>query len=260
MITLHNTLEIYLWVATPAVLTAIVVVLFWRRLEREYLMFLLYTVFVIVSSLALWMLDQRRWFSYHTYFCSWWGCAIGSVGFRFAVIGEVYRHLFADYAALQQVGRQLFWWSAAMLVLVGSAAAALSSGNAGDRLFRALQLLERTVGVVQAGMLVVLFLFSSYLLISWRNQVFGIALGLGLVAAAELVAAALSAQLGPAAPDQFTTTRYLIEYLHTGVYHLCAWIWLIYLLLPERPASTVRAVPAHELEPWNKELERLLRR
>jgi F0F1-type ATP synthase membrane subunit c/vacuolar-type H+-ATPase subunit K len=260
MITLQSALEIYIWVATPAVQTAIVVALFWRRLAREYLMFLLYSVFVIVSSLALWMLDQRRWFSYDTYFYSWWACAIGWVALRFAVIGEVYRHLFADHAALQQVGRQLFRWSAALLVLAGLAVAALASGNTGDRLFRALSLLERTVDVVQCGMLIVLFLFSSYLLISWRNRVFGIALGLGLVAAAELVATALSAQLGPAAPSQYTTTQYLIEYLHTGVYHVCAWIWLIYLLLPERQESTARVAPTHELEPWNKELERLLRR
>jgi hypothetical protein len=114
--------------------------------------------------------------------------------------------------------------------------------------------LDRTVSVLQCGLLISLFLFSRYFALSWRSQAFGIALGLGIFASVELAVSAVALHLG-------TFSNRTVILITMATYHCCVLIWMFYLLLPERTAYfTRRELPKQDLEVWNQELQRLLQR
>jgi hypothetical protein len=136
--------------------------------------------------------------------------------------------------------------------MLGLLAAVFIGGNDTHRVLAMLSVLSRTASFLQAGLLIILFLFSSYLGLSWRNQVFGIALGLGIFSCVDLAAAAIRSEFG----TEHTNNLY---YYTMGVYHVCVLVWLAYLWLPEKVTQfALKAVPEHDLESWNKELQRLI--
>jgi hypothetical protein len=105
---------------------------------------------------------------------------------------------------------------------------------------------------MQCGLLALLILFSSYLRLSWRSQVFGIAAGLGIFASVDLATAALRVRTGAAAAN------YVFDFVTMSTYHCCVIIWLVYFLLPESPGQVPKDLPKNDLEQWNTELQRLL--
>jgi hypothetical protein len=114
-------------------------------------------------------------------------------------------------------------------------------------------ILEQTLYIIQCGLVLFLFLFASYFRLSWRQRSFGILLGFGIVSSEHLGTWAVMAN------GLLTDKRYLLDFLNMATYHLCVLIWFYYLFAPEK-ASTTSAVslPEHNLEVWNRELERLL--
>jgi hypothetical protein len=106
---------------------------------------------------------------------------------------------------------------------------------------------------VQSGLLVLLFLFASYFGLTWRNYVFGIALGFGLIATVELLASALAAQSTSFAWAVF-------DLVPRVAYVLGSIIWVAYLLSPEPARAELKTLPQHDLEKWNRELLQLLQR
>jgi hypothetical protein len=153
------------------------------------------------------------------------------------------------------LGIGLFRWTLVVLVLSAVALAAYNPGpDYFPRIFAGLALLNRAIAIVQCGILIFLFLFSSYFGLFWRSYVFGIALGLGIFSATQLATAAVQVYLGP------YPTNYLIDFVVMGMYHCSVLIWLFYFLVSEPVSSTIRLAPIHDLESWNDELRRLLQR
>jgi hypothetical protein len=180
-------------------------------------------------------------------------CAAVSTAFRFGIILAAIRELFRNTPALQDSGRPLFRWLAAVLLLAGLGIAAYAGGNTNDRTWFLLNVLNRTALILQTGLLFSLFGITRYLRLSWRNQTLGIALGLGLFACTDLVGAAIRSQTGAI----YNTVLNLVS---MGAFHVSAVVWLVYLLAPERALLRV-SPPVHEhvdAEAWNREMERLL--
>ena len=100
-----------------------------------------------------------------------------------------------------------------------------------------------------------LFLFASHFHLRWRSPVFGITLGFGIVASVYLAYWALMAGW------LFGQKSYLLDFLNMATYHICVLIWWYYLLVPQKSAAVSAVVlPEHNLDIWNRELERLLQR
>jgi hypothetical protein len=149
----------------------------------------------------------------------------------------------------------LFRWGSTALLVISLAVAVATGGNSSDQQWFLLNILNRSVLILQGGLLLGIFVFSRYLNLSWRHPVFGVAFGFGIFAATELAIAAMRAEIG------FRYTRYM-DYFSMAGYHFCVVLWAYYLLLPTQssiPASGVANLPEHDLEAWNDELERLLR-
>jgi len=249
----HSLLWHYLWLAPLALQVVIVTTMIRRKLCQEFPMFLVYTIFQVVLNATLFVLDHAPSVTAYQYRYAEWVDEVGSIVLRFAVIQEVFSVVFRSYPALKELGTLVFRWTIAVLVLVAVAVAAYGAGGYGPGLLSGLALLDRAVAIVQCGLLLFLFLFSSYFGLSWRHYVFGIALGLGVFSSMQLATAAVQAEMGLLVPGSE-----VLDFIVMGTYHCSVLIWLFYLLVPERARGTARRVPSHNLEEWNNALQRLL--
>lgn len=241
----------YLWIAPHILLGVILLLLIRRRLYKQFSMFLLYAVFELVQFTVLLavfihsgsLADER----YRGAFAL--GTAI-SAGLRFGIIYEVFAEVFRNYNALSESGRVWFRRATIILLLIGVALAG-THGNGADGFLLVVPILDRTVSLMQCGLLMFLFLFSRYFALSWRNSAFGIALGFGILASSELANSAIRSQIGIGSD--------LLDNLGMAIYHGCVLIWIFYLVAPERSIDH-RALrpPENNLEVWNEELQRLL--
>ena len=180
------------------------------------------------------------------------GAVISDV-LRFGVIYEICLYLFRNYPALARPGRPLLRGAAAVLLLV-AVTLTVASIHPGDFLVLGTQLLDRSVSILQCGILVLLFVVSKYFGLSWRSQVFGIAVGVGIFASVELAASAVRAEVGP-------VRAWYLDYITLGIYHACVLTWIYYFWVEERGTSYAvqPPPPGGELDEWSEELQRLLR-
>jgi hypothetical protein len=250
----------YLWVA-PHVLQGIILFAMIRRgLHRQFPMFFLYTGFEILQSALLLAVSQFVSYFGTVYFQVY---AVGlalSTAIRFGVIHELFYHFFQLYPALSEAGRFLFRAATLVLLLVAIGLAVSAPGNVPDHVIKEATYFslrtttfasDRAVSVLQFGLLISLFLFSRYFALSWRSPAFGIALGLGTFASAELATTAL--RLYVAASNR------VFDLAAMGIYHLCVVVWILYVALAKRePQFTLKTLPGYDLEIWNRELQRLL--
>lgn len=252
MLSAHSTTWHFLWLAPVVLQLFIAVVMIRRKLHREFPAFFAYTVFNPILSAVLFWLDHAEWVTAYQYRYTEWIGDVGTIVLRFAVIQEIFSVVFHSYPVLRQLGMRLFRWSAVLLLLVAAVVSAYGNSSEIPGIVRGLAVLDRAVAIVQCGLLACLFLFSSYFGLSWRNFVFGIALSLGIFSSVQLATSALRAGFGAG--------EGLFDLVVMGTYNLCALIWTVYVLVPERERTRIVSMPEHDLSSWNYELQRLLQR
>ena len=114
--------------------------------------------------------------------------------------------------------------------------------------------MAQTVYIVQLGLTVFAFLFVAHFKLTWDRLSFGILQGFGLAACVFLTTWAILANT-----NLSDHGRTLLDLLNFAIYHFYVLLWFYYLLVPGRVAPRVTAlIPEHNLELWNRELERLL--
>jgi hypothetical protein len=146
----------------------------------------------------------------------------------------------------------LFRWAFVVLVMVAIVSANRPSLTSSG-LITAVLVLERSVRIVQCGLVVFLFMFASTLALSWRHYVFGVALGFGFFAAVELILAAVRVQVGPAADQTYIM-------LKPAAYAFSTIIWMTYVVAPTPKPFAVKAMFNHQVEEWNETILSLLSR
>ena len=248
----HSLLWHYLWIAPHVLQVIIAAVMIRRRLVREFPIFLAYTIFEFVQGGTLFILDHSARVSPYQYWEAYWLAQGVSIVLRFAIIYEIFSHLFRSYPALQELSQIMFRWATVVLVLAALAVAAYAPGDGAHLIISGVKIVDRTVGVVQSGLLVFLFLCASYFRLSWRSYVFGIAVGMGIFASVDLATSAIRAA------SDIADGSHAFNFLSMAAYHCCVVIWLLYMLAPESARCTVNDVPDHNLEEWNTALQRLL--
>ncbi len=242
----------YLWVAPAVFQTGIVVLMVKRKLHKEFPLFLAYNVECILGVavlLAMYLSPQvsgRAWGA--AYFVD---TGLNAV-LRFAVIYEIFSKVFFGHSVLTRLGKPIFRGSLLLLLALAIVIAIFTKGHESDFGMYALHLLEQTVSILQVGLLMVLFSISAYIGLSWRNHVFGMALGLGIFACVKLGTAAFQAY-------RVSSGSIHVNLIVLGSFHAVVLLWLYYIYAGERsPAKSVMAIPAHNLDLWNEELQRLL--
>jgi hypothetical protein len=245
-------LFLFFWVAPHVLQIPMIVIMVRRKMVPEFPIFFLYTCFQILQTAVLFTIDQVDRFTAQQYIVCWIAEEYASVVLRFAVIHEIFQHVFRSYPALQRLGGRLLRWSTVLLMISAVLLVAYSTGTHLDRVSLVLVVVNRTVNIMQVGLLVLLLLLVKYLHLAGSTYVFPIALGLGLYASAMLVNTALQAHFGAYFNGLLTT------HIEHGAYTCCVLVWLTGLLLPQPAAKQIEAPAIPELEDWNAALQRLL--
>lgn len=248
-------------VVSASLQLAIAVAMWRRRLYRRMPWFFAYTLWIMTFSLVMLSFYLRvrvdPGFQPTSYYVGWSQEAV-SVALGFAVVYEVFVQVFQPYEAFHRVGKALFRWCGVGLLLLGSAVSLLASPFGPDPAFVQLTagivVVERTVRVVEVGLLLVVLVAVRYMGVSWRRDTLGVAVGLGMYAATSMVCLAQQAQNGP--------LGYYVLGMVSGTAYTCAvMIWAAYILVRQPAAEPVRHVPQDtETEQWNQALSHLLQR
>jgi hypothetical protein len=242
----------YLWIAPAVIQAGLAAMMIHRKLAGRFPAFFIYTVYEVVLCGVLVTLDVMDSVSGSQYANAYLVGAVISAALRFAVVYEVFGEVFRSYPALQEFGGILFRWATAILMIVAVIMVAYSSGTEMDKFNIAFIIVERTVNIIQCGLLVFLVLLARFLSFSWTSYVMGITLGFGVFSSVQLGISALRAQQGL----YFAWNTFPV--VSGGVYHACVLLWVVTLLLPEYGSRRTSTAPVQELQHWNDALERVL--
>ncbi len=234
--------------ALQTVLKLLVIVLMLRRsLHREYRLFFLYLVYKVSLTSALLVL--RR--SYTAYFVTYWAGEALEVVLAFAVIYEIFALVLRPYPGIRRIAATLSAWVAVLLVGIAAVLAMLPHANE-QQVISLLLTGQRTMAVLQLGLLLFLFLFAASLGLTWRHHLFGIAMGFGLLGVATLGASAIRAAVGPGAVPLF-------HWVAIGSYLSALFVWAGYFLTTEPSVLASTTLPREtNLQRWNEALMRVL--
>jgi hypothetical protein len=219
-----HTLDYVLWCTTPVLMGAVAVCMYRRRLHREFPFFFNYVVFQVASFAIEFPLRASQ----SIYYISWTTTALSMV-ITFGVLSEIFKDAFRPYEALRDLSVILFRWCGLVVLLVAGMWAITSwKADQMDNITNGLVMVQRSVRLMQCGLVFFMLLFSEYLGISRRNVVFGISIGFGFYAAVNmLVMTALSHQ----------STRFLNR-INGTAYVISTLIWLAYTALPSKVRSS----------------------
>ena len=236
-------IDYVLWCLTPIFMSVTAVFLCRRRLQKEFPYFFNYVIFQILSFLVEFPL--RNW---PNYYYVYWTVQALSVVVSFAVLLEIFRDAFRPYEALRDLSVILFRWCALVVLLLGGMWAITSwRVNQIDNITNAIYLIDRSVRLMQCGLVLFMLLFSEYLGIRRRNLLFGIAVGFGFFAAVNmLVMTALS--------HHSYFSKSTLSRINGIAYVISTLIWLAYAALP----STVRGgakLVAEATQKWDQALD-----
>lgn len=236
-------IDYILWYATPFLMTAVAVSMYRRKLHHEFPFFFNYVLFEVLSFAVEFPL--RNWVNYYYVY---WTCSALCIIVTFAVLQEIFNDAFRPYEALRDLSVILFRWCALVVLLVAGMWAITSwRANQIDNITNGIYLVDRSVRMMQCGLVFFMLLFSEYLGISRRNVLFGISVGFGFFAAINmLVMTALT--------HQTVIGKSNLSRINSAAYLTSALVWLAYTALPAKARVTVKQSGAAS-QKWNYALD-----
>jgi len=171
---------------------------------------------------------------------------------KFAVICELFSQVFYPYQGIRSLGSMVLRWGGVALLLVALVAAARGIGSDSDRFLAGLFVIARSVEIVQAGLILLLFAASASLGLQWKQEAFAIASGFGLIACVNLAAYTLRVQFGGASTD-------LLSLIANAGYDCAVLLWLAALWARTTVHKFDRRIPSWDIESWNRALSNMLR-
>jgi len=240
-----------LWIALPLLQSAIVHRIWVRRLHREYPLFFAYTITHLIRFAVLFYcyhLDTRELYR-ETYI----SLEMLNAVLKFGVICELFFHVFQQYEGIRGLGSTLLRWASIILVLLAVIVAASSPGIDSDKFLAGFYAMERSVEIVQGGLLFLLFVLSFSLGLRWKRDAWGIALGFGVVTSVDLAAFTLRAQFGVLGQD-------ILSLISNAAYDCTVIIWLFTLYAQKAEHHFEHRIRRWDVDSWNRALLDLLRR
>lgn len=242
----------YLWIVPHLLLGTILIACLRRAFHRLLPVFFTFAAFEVFQFLVLFTV--ARFLTPASIKAYMWLLTVGTIIDSLLKLGVVYElanKLTSSRPVLSGISRTVFKWALAALLLTAAISAGSLHKVSRENVVNGFQTLDFASNLILAGMLVVLLMFSRALRISWRSWPTGVALGFGVSACFNLASAALRSGLGRSAFIAVDVTQ-------MGAFHVSAIIWLIYVLLPERPPMFQGpGLRQNDIEFWDQELQRM---
>src|SRR6202158_1964591 len=236
-----HTVALYLWCAQPILQSVVAVILWHRKMHKQFPVFFLFLL-VQVANFAiifpLWLVGDFK-----MYFVVFWLGEAANAGRGFKVIHEIFLDVFRPYHTLKDLGTLLFKWAGVVMLLV-SVVVAFSNSFDQSLLWHVLTTLQRSVRIVQLGLILFLLLFSRFLGVSRKQVSFGLSLGFGLFAGVDLMLVALN--------SGGFVKQGILNLINMVTYILAIFVWLGYSL--SRKAGRVPALNHLQTQRWEQGL------
>lgn len=246
-----RTVTYALWVVTPALQSAIVYLMSTRRLYREYPLFFAYSIEQLLRFAVLFYCYQLgiRDVYRHAYA----GLQALEAVLQLGIICEVFYDVFHSYQGIRELGSAVLRWASVTLLLIAVIVAGLSSGSDSDRFLAGFFAMQRSLEIVQGGLLFLLFVLSSSLGLRWKQYTLGITLGFGIFTSVNLATFTLRAQLGMISQDALSV-------ISSAGFDCAVLIWLFTLSAHKAEHHFEHRVQSWDVDSWNRALVDLLRR
>jgi energy-converting hydrogenase Eha subunit E len=214
-------------ILTALVQAALVGVLVQRNKRAEFPIFFWYNALAVVGGLTLLSADFLK-ASVAQYFYMYWIVNTVLMLLEFGVMYEIFVKALQPYTGLIDLGKMIFRWAGAFLLIAASLTAAATIDSKMAKCMAAVSLLERGLRLMQCGLLLLFFLFERRLGLAWRSYSISIGLGLGVSAAFGLSISYLH--------TRFVTWGFALDLLNFTQYLAIISFWAVcfYLREPER--------------------------
>ena len=237
-------LPVDLAIASALAQAFVAVLMYRRKLRSEFPMFFtynIYGVFMVAVCLAVYAYSCCSPQYEYIYMAT----NTLLIGLEFMLMYEVIVNTLKPYSALIDLVKMLFRWAAVCLIVSALLTAAATGGPQGQKLFAAINIAEKSVRLLQCGLLLLFFFFERRLGLSWKTRSISIAIGLGVSAASGLIVAYLRGITDHPALGILDNASYL------GI--VVFWAYCFTLKQPER--KTVLDSPSKLIfQRWNEAL------
>jgi hypothetical protein len=244
------------WLLATALQVLLVGVLLIRRMWSRFPIFTAYACCNLLEAALAYVTAGNGML----YFYSYWLCEAVTTVLGLAIVYEVFTALFAPHAALRRIARMVFRWGMVLLVLLGIVVIATEASVNRNMFGSAVMVIAEAARFVEVGLLMFLFLCSGAFGLHWRAHVFGIALGLGIFAAMDLLNVTLHSHFGNI---PFFGNNDVVDVLNLtrgAAFCISVSMWAAYLYLPEHVASSNEVPKTAQLEQWNQAVMELISR
>lgn len=237
----------WLWVAGIACQAILGIVLLCKKTWKVFPLFVSYFATGFAGTVFLYFVQTHR----ELFFYSYWFLEATIVALGFAVVYEVFSNVFSTHQGLSRLASLIFRTVLGLLLCVGFMVLLKHTPFSFKGIMSAVVIVEESARIIEVGLLMCLFIMSSAFGLHWRQQVFGVALGLGLYAAVELASVAIWGQTSKAVHEYLNVVRIL-------GFNTSLVIWIGYLLAPERTVGKVELPQRSQLEQWNQAVMELI--
>lgn len=235
-----------LWLATLALQTCLVAVLALRKMWKKFPFFFAYSAACLAGNVVEYSASK----SLDAYIVAYIIAESVSIALALAVIYEVFRQLFSGHASLRKMAWLAFRIVCVLLVLLGAVVLYTHGPLGAKGIVAAVIVVEEASRIVEVGLIMFLFLFSSAFGLRWRQQIFGVVLGFGVFGAIRLAGITV-------VPHSFVVAG-ILNLIVMASYGATLLIWIGYTLAPERVTDTIELPKTAQLERWNQAIMELI--
>lgn len=241
-------LQIGLAIAGGSLQAAIVFLLIKHKLRSEFnalFSYLIFCILMLVAGLTSYFYISCCKSDQYGYV--YWALNFGMISLEFVVMYEVLVNALKPFGALIDLGKMLFRWAALFLLVAALLTAFATNSSQLGKLTAAATVMERSMRLMQCGLLMLFFFFERRLGLSWRSRCMSVALGLSVAGAVDLCVSYLRGQF----PDRTIS----LSIFDTVCYAAVMVFWVFRFALPESKRATVLDSPGKLIfQRWNEAL------
>jgi hypothetical protein len=246
---MHSNFVMSFMATTEFLLWAVLSFMFWKKgLHRRFPALNLYLVLRLASApalIGLLYLQAQPWGRqyFYLYFYAYWAVYLASAASLYFVCVEIFQTILSPFIGLSRLGTVVFRGVALVSIAVSILAIAYR-----PRGFQALPDIAlgvmRSVSILELCLLGFICLCMNALHITRRDLAFGLSLGLGMMAANDLITVSLV--------THYTSLTAPIQLAYEGIFLVALGVWVAYCALPESARKPVVMAPSSTIYRWNE--------